>query len=279
MAGSPLELESPVDWREGELLDAVAAALRPARVRAAYPGVWLRDDVYATHGHYSDRHNTVPLLERLGAALVARIVGEPRGGPAAVDVYEGALASMYAFIDGVVRRRPPKLDAGSEEGRLGFLLNHLITDELPASKGTVPREPVPLLSDEARISNSDPITGQAGWYDVRVRIHETGNAHHFRNIDPKDNAAFLKRAFKSGSDSLIQSDSILSLSEIADAGWLEPIVARGWIALRRSQPHVAPLAPAQYSGARHENQGYRDRQVQAEKLARVTHIRHQRIAD
>jgi hypothetical protein len=31
-----------------------------------------------------------------------------------VDDYEGALAPMYAFIDGVVRRRPPKLDPGSE---------------------------------------------------------------------------------------------------------------------------------------------------------------------
>src|SRR5204863_1928371 len=40
--------------------------------------------------------------------------------------------------------------------------------------------------------------------------------------------------------SLIQSDSILSLSEIADAGWLEPIVARGWIALRRSQLERGP---------------------------------------
>ena len=26
----------------------------------------------------------------------------------------------------------------------------------------------------ARISNSDPITGQAGWYDVRVRIYKAG---------------------------------------------------------------------------------------------------------
>lgn len=45
----------------------------------------------------------------------------------------------------------------ANEARLGFLLNHLITDELPFEGG--------------RISNSDPITGQAGWYDVRVRIY------------------------------------------------------------------------------------------------------------
>jgi len=45
----------------------------------------------------------------------------------------------------------------NESGR-GFLLNHLITDELPADHG------------RATVSNSDPITGQAGWYDVRVRV-------------------------------------------------------------------------------------------------------------
>ena len=28
-------------------------------VQLAYPGVWLRDDVYATHGHYLDCHSEV----------------------------------------------------------------------------------------------------------------------------------------------------------------------------------------------------------------------------
>jgi sulfite dehydrogenase (quinone) subunit SoeA len=49
-----------------------------------------------------------------------------------------------------------QLAPGADESRKGFLLNHLITEELPFKGGT--------------ISNSDPITGQAGWYDVRVRI-------------------------------------------------------------------------------------------------------------
>ena len=48
------------------------------------------------------------------------------------------------------------LAPGADESRLGFLLNHLITEELPFAGRT--------------ISNSDPITGQAGWYDVRVRL-------------------------------------------------------------------------------------------------------------
>jgi len=47
----------------------------------------------------------------------------------------------------------------ANESRLGFILNHLIADELPGANGG------------ARMSNSDPVTGQAGWYDVRVRIY------------------------------------------------------------------------------------------------------------
>ena len=54
------------------------------------------------------------------------------------------------------------LDSGSDESRKGFLLNHLISEELP------------MASSNRRISNSDPITGQAGWYDVRVKIYPAG---------------------------------------------------------------------------------------------------------
>ena len=50
------------------------------------------------------------------------------------------------------------LGPGANESKKGFILNHLISEELPSSAGGGP------------LSNSDPITGQAGWYDVRVRI-------------------------------------------------------------------------------------------------------------
>ncbi len=49
----------------------------------------------------------------------------------------------------------------ANEAQRGFLLNHVIADELPAAAGR-------------RMSNSDPVTGQAGWYDVRVRIRKAG---------------------------------------------------------------------------------------------------------
>ena len=55
------------------------------------------------------------------------------------------------------------LAPGADEARKGFLLNHLISEELPLRAAG-------SADDGRRISNSDPITGQAGWYDVRVRI-------------------------------------------------------------------------------------------------------------
>ena len=48
------------------------------------------------------------------------------------------------------------LSDNADESKKGFLLNHLIAEELTLGGFTV--------------SNSDPITGQAGWYDVRVRL-------------------------------------------------------------------------------------------------------------
>ena len=51
------------------------------------------------------------------------------------------------------------LDGDANESQQGFLMNHLIGEELPPS------------ADGDHLSNSDPVTGQAGWYDVQVRIY------------------------------------------------------------------------------------------------------------
>ena len=107
---APLELESAVDWLEGETLAQLVSWVGPAEVRAAYPGVWLRDDVYATHGHYCDRHTTVPMFERLGAGAMARIVGEPSGGPRRIEDYEAILAPIYAWIHAIAQNGRPDGD-------------------------------------------------------------------------------------------------------------------------------------------------------------------------
>jgi hypothetical protein len=109
----PLGLETWVDWSAGEPLAAVAGWLAPASVRVAYPGVWLREDVYATHGHYSDRHTTVPMFERLGAGAMARIVREATSGPRGVDDYERTLAPLYAWLYAIAQRGEPELGRSS----------------------------------------------------------------------------------------------------------------------------------------------------------------------
>lgn len=106
---APLGLETNVDWEPGEPLSALAEAVPPGRLRVAYPGVWLSDRVYATHGHYGDRHTTLPILERLGAGLTARVVGERPGGPARAEDYEATLAPVYAWIDVIAEYGGPSL--------------------------------------------------------------------------------------------------------------------------------------------------------------------------
>ena len=55
------------------------------------------------------------------------------------------------------------LDADAPEATRGFLLNHLIAELLPEQ------------SSGYRYSNSDPVTGQAAWYDLRVRVEKAAD--------------------------------------------------------------------------------------------------------
>jgi hypothetical protein len=50
-APAPLGSEFDVRPLIGEPLERVCGALGAGRVTVSYPGVWLRDDVYAIHGH------------------------------------------------------------------------------------------------------------------------------------------------------------------------------------------------------------------------------------
>ena len=91
--------------------------------------------------------------------------------------HQGRVKCQVKLMDGVnphtvwtwnaigKRRGAWALSEDAPESREGFLLNHLISELLPEGGGGY------------RYSNSDPITGQAAWFDLRVAIEKADGAH------------------------------------------------------------------------------------------------------
>ncbi len=83
--GNALGLDDAVAPNATPILAALTALLGPARVRVSYPGVWVRDDVWATHGHYLDRH----LLPESTFGVPRARLSHP-GSPTSPSGYESA---------------------------------------------------------------------------------------------------------------------------------------------------------------------------------------------
>jgi hypothetical protein len=109
----PLLLDQRVAPAEASpMLARIAQWASPARVTCAYPGLWVRPDVYATHGHFLDAHLTVPTLERIGVGVMGRLLERPPGTLDGVEGYEAVTAPIYAWRDAITRysRSSPALD-------------------------------------------------------------------------------------------------------------------------------------------------------------------------
>lgn len=71
------------------------------------------------------------------------------------------------------------LEPGASESRHGFLLNHLIDEQHPSQR------------NGHRYANADPLTGQAAWFDLRVRVEKADPADfsetspQFPSLEPK----------------------------------------------------------------------------------------------
>ncbi|HWE11548.1 MAG TPA: metallophosphoesterase [Solirubrobacteraceae bacterium] len=84
--GPRLAPSTDVDPAASPALERLVSWLRPARTRVSYPGVWLGDGIWATHGHYLDRHlipESAVGIRRLGVRRTRR------AGPRPID-YERA---------------------------------------------------------------------------------------------------------------------------------------------------------------------------------------------
>jgi hypothetical protein len=97
----PAEGEWPVSAEDGAA-GRIAAWMPDCEVTLAYPGLWLRPDVYATHGHYLDLYLTVPRLESIAASAMGRLTKLGKTADSAAD-YETILGPMYAFYGGLAQ--------------------------------------------------------------------------------------------------------------------------------------------------------------------------------
>jgi hypothetical protein len=114
--GTQQPLDASADPAPGPTAE-IAAALAPARLRIAYPGIWLREDVYATHGHYLDVHLRLPRVECVAAAAVSRMTGA-LPDPATPKDYERILRPIYGLAFGAAQslpRRPRQREVGPSE--------------------------------------------------------------------------------------------------------------------------------------------------------------------
>ncbi|MBS1678034.1 MAG: metallophosphoesterase family protein [Actinobacteria bacterium] len=106
---APLPLGAIADPTPGPTA-TIAAALSPARLRIAYPGIWLRDDVYATHGHYMDLHLRLPRAECVLLAGMTRVAGA-LPDPASPADYERIVRPLYGLAYGVAQGRARRIRA------------------------------------------------------------------------------------------------------------------------------------------------------------------------
>jgi hypothetical protein len=110
-------LRSWVLGRDGELavdalvprdatptLARLTSWLEPARVRVRYPGVWLSDRVWATHGHYLDRH----LLPEAAYGIARGALGRLPSDHATPADYERAGGPSLTRIEALVTRWLPR---------------------------------------------------------------------------------------------------------------------------------------------------------------------------
>jgi Calcineurin-like phosphoesterase len=112
-SGWPLGLEHLSRPNPGDPLARLARRMSAVELVLAYPGLWVRPDIYATHGHYLDCHNRVATFECLARAVSERLTPRPRRRYRTPDDYEVVLAPVYRTIYRVGQSRRAQRVAGA----------------------------------------------------------------------------------------------------------------------------------------------------------------------
>jgi len=146
------------DPAEGEEFPLHAVTQRPMAMYHSWgsQNAWLRQ-IHTSNRLFVNRGKA----EAQGLADDDWVWIESRQGrvKAQIKLMEGVNADTVWTWNAVGKRGGAwNLDPAAPEARQGFLLNHVIAELLPAQP------------DGYRYANCDPITGQAAWYDLKVRL-------------------------------------------------------------------------------------------------------------
>jgi sulfite dehydrogenase (quinone) subunit SoeA len=127
---------------------------------------WLRQ-IYSRNRLFMNRRTGAALgLADDDWAWVISRVGRVK---AQVKLMEGVNPDTVWTWNAIGKRAGAwNLAPDAPEARQGFLLNHVIAEFLPDQDNTG--------RDAARQANADPVTGQAAWYDLRVRVEKAAGA-------------------------------------------------------------------------------------------------------
>jgi hypothetical protein len=109
--GVPAAVDAPIPPGATPLLAELASWLAPARVEVRYPGVWLADGVWATHGHYLDRHLMPEAAYGIARGLLGRL---PRDGALPAD-YEATRGLALTRLEALTRVLPTPLAAALDD--------------------------------------------------------------------------------------------------------------------------------------------------------------------
>ncbi len=121
---APLGLEQTAKPTAGAL-GSLARRTGNAEVVLAYPGIWVRPGIYATHGHYLDCHLTVPTFERLGCAALERLLGGLPQGDRSPDDYESVQQPLYSLLYSLAQggERSRRVSAANASARVWAALH------------------------------------------------------------------------------------------------------------------------------------------------------------
>ena len=220
-----LGLEELSAIRPGDPLHRLARRMPRTELVLAYPGLWLRESVYATHGHYLDCHARVLTFECAARMVSETLVRTARAGYRAPPDYEAVLSPLYRLLfalaqsasarvpmnagKALVRRSESAAgERGRKRGRTGIRAMAEVVERLDVDARYVLfghlHSPGPLPADAAswRTAAGTQLVNTGSWVYEPSYLGETpaespdwpGTCVFVRNGDPPELRNLLRRS-------------------------------------------------------------------------------------